>query len=107
MNSVLSRNQVKFPRIKLFIFSYHHNELNHSDLTNEIRLRVPCRTCRMEQPNVPLQAVKGELSTTGIPAFVVCCKCKSTICCACVLKPCKKALNEFAMKFCETYNSSS
>uniref|UniRef100_A0A914Y0Z6 BTB domain-containing protein n=2 Tax=Panagrolaimus superbus TaxID=310955 RepID=A0A914Y0Z6_9BILA len=83
---------------------YRANELMHSNLLNDAKLRVPCRTCRIEQPNVPLQAIKGELSNTGIPAFVVCSKCKSTICCGCILKPCKKAIEEFVTKFTERYN---
>uniref|UniRef100_A0AC35GVD6 BTB domain-containing protein n=1 Tax=Panagrolaimus sp. PS1159 TaxID=55785 RepID=A0AC35GVD6_9BILA len=85
---------------------YRANELMHSDLINDARLRVPCRTCRIEQPNVPLPAIKGELSNTGIPAFVVCSKCKSTICCGCILKPCKKAIEDFVVKFTERYNSN-
>uniref|UniRef100_A0AC34G480 BTB domain-containing protein n=1 Tax=Panagrolaimus sp. ES5 TaxID=591445 RepID=A0AC34G480_9BILA len=83
---------------------YRANELMHSNLINDARLRVPCRTCRIVQPNVPLQAIKGELSNTGIPAFVICSKCKSTICCGCILKPCKKAIEDFVTKFTERYN---
>ncbi|KAE9554734.1 hypothetical protein FO519_002062 [Halicephalobus sp. NKZ332] len=101
IHEAINRQELMF----IFCFSYRSNQLNHCELTNEIKLRIPCRTCRMEQPNVPLPAVKGELSTTGIPAFVVCSRCKSTICCSCVLKPCKKALEDFVIKFCETFNS--
>ena len=92
--------------IREAVAKYRANELMHSDLLNDARLRVPCRTCRIEQPNVPLPAIKGELSNTGIPAFVVCSKCKSTICCGCVLKPCKKALEEFVKNFTDRYYPS-
>uniref|UniRef100_A0A7E4VDZ6 BTB domain-containing protein n=1 Tax=Panagrellus redivivus TaxID=6233 RepID=A0A7E4VDZ6_PANRE len=81
--------------------AYKEGSLGHNHLTNDVKLKVCCRTCRVDQPPVPLAAIKGDLSSDGIPSFVKCGQCRTTICCGCILRPCEKQIEEFVTTFCK------
>lgn len=78
--------------------------LSHAELSNKAKLKVPCRVCRTSNTNLPPPTVVIDGERNFIPVvndFVVCSRCRHTICQDCAMKPCPKMIEEFLMKFIE------
>ncbi|KAH7724310.1 hypothetical protein AAVH_08198 [Aphelenchoides avenae] len=78
--------------------SYADGRFAHASLLDEARLKVPCRVCRKEQ--LTFQPSTSPTSTPPIASpFVVCSRCRHTICADCIGKPCAALVEQFLVNY--------
>jgi hypothetical protein len=94
----MPRLKSEFFTCKIFYqvdFSHKKGRLAHGEMLNEARLKIPCRSCRMEEPQSITQPAFNELQ--------VCSLCRQTICRKCIRRPCATLVEQFMSKFTKEF----